>query len=128
MEKFIELGLSNEVTDVLNQFGFKEPSEIQEKVIPIALTGKDIIGGSATGSGKTLAFASAILENLKPNKQIQALIMTPTRELAEQVAIAIRNFGKNKKLNVLSVYGGIRIESQIGKLSSAIPKKRLRIL
>ncbi|MCK4647692.1 DEAD/DEAH box helicase [Candidatus Pacearchaeota archaeon] len=118
MEKFTRLGLSKELTDVLKQFGFKEPSEIQEKAIPIALVGKDIIGGSATGSGKTLAFASPILENLKPNKEIQSLILTPTRELAEQVATSIRDFSKNKNLNVLAVYGGVRIEPQMRKLST----------
>jgi ATP-dependent RNA helicase DeaD len=118
MEKFAKLGLSRELTDVLKQHGFSEPSEIQEKTIPLALSGRDIIGGSATGSGKTLAFASAILENLKKSNEIQALILTPTRELAEQVATSIRNFGKNKKLNVLAVYGGVRIESQMRKLST----------
>jgi len=118
MEKFTKLGLSKEVTDVLKGLKFTKPSEIQEKTIPLAIAGKDIIGGSATGSGKTLAFASAIIENLKPNNYVQALILTPTRELAEQVATSIRNFGKNKKLNVLAVYGGVRIETQIRKLSS----------
>ena len=118
MEKFAKLGLSKQVTDVLKEFGFKEPSEIQEKTIPLALAGKDIIGGSATGSGKTLAFASAIIENLKPSRQVQALILTPTRELAEQVATSISNFGANKRLNVLAVYGGVNIESQIKKLLS----------
>jgi ATP-dependent RNA helicase DeaD len=119
MEKFTNLGLSRELTDVLKQFNFKEPSEIQEKAIPLALAGKDIIGGSATGSGKTLAFASAIIENLKPNMNIQALVLTPTRELAEQVAMSIRNFGKNKRLNVLAVYGGVNIEPQTRKISTA---------
>lgn len=118
MEKFTKLGLSKELTDVLKQFGFKEPSEIQEKAIPLALAGRDIIGGSATGSGKTLAFASAIIENLKPNREIQALILTPTRELAEQVATSIRDFGKNKKLSVLAVYGGVDIGPQMRKLST----------
>ena len=118
MENFTKLGLSKELTDVLKKSGFKEPSEIQEKAIPIVLAGKDIIGGSATGSGKTLAFASAILENLKPNREVQALILTPTRELAEQVANSVRKFGENKKLNVLAVYGGVRIESQIRKIYS----------
>jgi len=118
MEKFTKLGLSEGLTDVLKQFGFKEPSEIQEKAIPIVLTGRDIIGGSATGSGKTLVFASAIIENIKPNHLIQALILTPTRELAEQVATSIRNFGKNKKLRVLAVYGGIKIDPQIRRLST----------
>jgi ATP-dependent RNA helicase DeaD len=118
MEKFTKLGLSKELTDVLKQSGFKEPSEIQEKAIPLALAGRDIIGGSATGSGKTLAFASSIIENLRPSREIQALILTPTRELAEQVATSIRNFGKNKRLNVLAVYGGMNINSQIRQLYS----------
>jgi len=118
MEKFTKLGLSKELTDVLKQSGFTEPSEIQEKAIPTVLAGKDLIGGSATGSGKTLVFASAIIENLKPNPGIQALVLTPTRELAEQVATSIRNFGKNKNLNVLAVYGGVNIEPQMRKLST----------
>ncbi len=116
MEKFTKLGLSKELTDALKQFGFKEPTEIQEKAIPLALAGKDIIGGSSTGSGKTLAFSSAIIENLKPNRRVQALILTPTRELAEQVATVINTFGWNKRLNVLAVYGGVKIESQIKKI------------
>ena len=94
--KFEELGLSKEVLKVIDEAGFKEPSEIQEKTIPLALAGKDIIGGSATGSGKTLAFSSSIIENLKPNNNVQALIMTPTRELAEQVANAIIGFSGSK--------------------------------
>ena len=118
MENFIKLGLSKELTDVLYQSGFKGPSEIQEKAIPLALKGRDIIGGSATGSGKTLVFASPIIENLRPNFWIQSLVLTPTRELAEQVATTIRNFGKNKKLNVLAVYGGVKIGPQIRKLST----------
>jgi len=119
MEKFTKLGLSKELTDVLKRFGFKAPSEIQEKAIPVLLAGKDVIGGSATGSGKTLAFASAIIENLKPKNGVQALILVPTRELAEQVATSIRNFGQNKNLNVLALYGGIRIEPQIKKIFTA---------
>jgi len=97
MEQFEKLGLSKEVLCVLEEAGFKTPSEIQEKTIPLALAGKDIIGGSATGSGKTLAFASAIIENLFPEKYVQSLVLTPTRELAEQVATSIRHFSKNKK-------------------------------
>ena len=116
MEKFTKLGLSKELTDVLKEFKFTEPSEIQEKAIPVALAGKDIIGGSATGSGKTLAFSSSIIEKLKKNGYVQALILTPTRELAEQVAKSIRDFGKNKQLNVLAIYGGVSIEPQIRKM------------
>lgn len=116
MEKFEKLGLSREIIEVLIELKFKEPTEIQEKAIPLAMAGKDIIGGSATGSGKTLVFASPIIEKLKPNKSVQALILTPTRELAEQVANSIKNFSKNKKLNILAVYGGVSINEQIRKI------------
>ncbi|VVB83862.1 putative ATP-dependent RNA helicase [uncultured archaeon] len=122
MEQFEKLGLSKEVLVVLEEAGFKKPSEIQEKSIPLALAGKDIIGGSATGSGKTLVFASPIIENLKTDSgvqnRIQALILTPTRELAEQVAKSIKQFSKNRKLNILAVYGGVDIEQQIRRLRS----------
>ena len=116
MKQFNELGLSQSFLQTIEKLGFENPSEIQEKTIPLALAGKDIIGGSATGSGKTLAFSSSIIENLKPNEFVQALILTPTRELAEQVANEIKKFSE-KKLNVLAVYGGIDIEPQIRKLA-----------
>ena len=117
MTKFEKLGLSKEVADILKKQGIKDPTEIQEKTIPLLLDGKDIIGGSATGSGKTLAFASPIIENLVPRKFVQALILTPTRELAEQVTESIKDFSKNKKLNILAVYGGVNIERQIRQLA-----------
>ena len=116
MENFKKLGLSQEVLEVLNELGFKKPSEIQEKAIPLAIAGKDIIGGSATGSGKTLVFASPIIEKLKPNGNVQALILTPTRELAEQVAGSIKTFSRNKELRTIAVYGGISIGEQIKKI------------
>lgn len=117
MEQFAKLGLSNEVLSVLKEAGFTKPTEIQEKTIPLAIAGKDIIGGSATGSGKTLAFASSIIENLKINDHIQALILTPTRELAEQVAKSISLFSKNKKLYVSAIYGGVDFQRQVRELS-----------
>ncbi|HTY44114.1 MAG TPA: DEAD/DEAH box helicase [Patescibacteria group bacterium] len=113
MEQFEKLGLSKEVLSVLKLAGFEKPTEIQERTIPLAIAGKDIIGSSATGSGKTLAFASSIIENLKPNRHVQALILTPTRELAEQVAESIRLFSAKKRLNVFAVYGGVDIQRQI---------------
>jgi len=116
MEKFRKLGLSQKLIEVLEELKFEEPSKIQKEAIPLAMAGKDVIGKSATGSGKTLAFASPIIENLQPNGKIQALILTPTRELAEQVADAIKNFSKNKKLKTLSVYGGVSIVKQIRKI------------
>jgi len=118
-EEFVKLGLSKEILNVLDEKDFEKPSKIQERSIPPALAGKDIIGGSATGSGKTLVFSSPIIDNLKPNNSIQALILTPTRELAEQISGVMKNFSKNKKLNVLSIYGGTSIENQIRKIPKA---------
>lgn len=119
MKTFAELGLNQEFISMLEKAGITTPSEIQEKTIPLVLTGKDIIGSSATGSGKTLAFASAIVENLQKNKTVQALILTPTRELAEQVSDSINNFSRHKKINVISVYGGVNIENQIRNIRNA---------
>jgi len=116
MEQFEKLGLGKETINVIREAGFKAPSEIQIKTIPLAIAGKDIIGGSATGSGKTLAFASAIIENIVPNQKVQSLILTPTRELAEQVATSIKKFAGSKRLNVLAVYGGVEIGPQMRKL------------
>lgn len=116
MKNFEELGLSQALLKVLDEAGFKNPSEIQEKTISLALAGKDIIGSSATGSGKTLAFATPIIENLNPNRCVSALILTPTRELSEQVAETIKKFSKNKSLKVLAVYGGVDIQFQIRKI------------
>ena len=116
-KKFEELGLSQELVTVIREAGFETPSEIQERAIPLAIAGKDIIGAAATGSGKTLAFASPMIENLKPNKTVQALVLTPTRELAEQVANSIIFFSKNRRLNITSIYGGVNIENQIKKIS-----------
>ncbi|GBE19303.1 MAG TPA: DEAD/DEAH box helicase [Candidatus Pacearchaeota archaeon] len=113
MKTFRELGLSREFVSLLERARIATPTEIQEKTIPLVLAGRDVIGGSATGSGKTLVFASGIIENLERNGRVQALVLTPTRELAEQVANAITEFSKYKKLKVLPVYGGVSIEHQI---------------
>ena len=113
MKTFRELGLSQEFVSILEKNRITTPTEIQEKTIPLVLAGKDVIGGSATGSGKTIAFASGIIENLEPNGKVQALILTPTRELAEQVAKTIEKFSQHKKLKILPVYGGVDIQRQI---------------
>jgi len=99
--------------------GFVEPSEIQEKTIPLAIAGKDIIGGSATGSGKTLAFGASIIDHAVHGEGIQALIMTPTRELAEQVAMSLKKFSHYKKLFITSVYGGVSLVPQEEALERA---------
>jgi len=80
--KFDELNLSSELLRTIQKIGLITPTEIQEKSIPSVLKGNDVIGESATGSGKTLAFGCGILENVAPNKGLQALVLVPTRELA----------------------------------------------
>ena len=119
MNDFKKLGLSNAVLKSINEHGFENPSAIQEKSIPLILAGEDVIAGSATGSGKTLAFASGILQNSEKGKGIQALILTPTRELAEQVANSFRDFSKYDPLKIVSIYGGVGINPQIKALQSA---------
>jgi len=116
MESFRKLGLSEQLLKLLEKEGFSEPTEIQEKVIPLVLQGKDVIAGSATGSGKTLAFGTGIIERIHKDKGLQVLILTPTRELAEQVGNVFAKFSEYKQLNVAIVYGGINIGHQIRDL------------
>ncbi|MBS3090670.1 DEAD/DEAH box helicase [Candidatus Pacearchaeota archaeon] len=103
----------------IKEEGFKKPTEIQEKSIPLILAGKDVIACSATGSGKTLAFASAIIKNAEKGRGIGSLVLTPTRELAEQVAKTLEMFSKHKPLEIAAVYGGLSINPQITRLRSA---------
>jgi ATP-dependent RNA helicase DeaD len=119
MESFRKLGLSEAFLKQIEEMRFKEPSEIQEKTIPLVLTGKDVIGGSATGSGKTLAFGAPIIEHCEKDAGIQALILTPTRELAEQITRVLRHFSKYKNLEVGVVYGGVGYSQQIEALNKS---------
>ena len=107
MEKFRALGLSENVLEALTKKGFETPSEIQEKTIPLLLSGKkDIVGQAQTGTGKTAAFGLPLIEHLDDtNRNVQALVMVPTRELAIQVAEEIISFKNQKRLYVQSVYG-----------------------
>ena len=117
--KFEELKLDKPLLKAIEDAGFEEPTEIQEKTIPLALAGKDVIGESATGSGKTLAFGAGIIEKTSKGGGIRTLILTPTRELAEQVGRALRNFSRYKHLTVAMVYGGVAISPQIDNLKRA---------
>ncbi len=119
MESFKNLGISVPVLRSINDEKFEIPSEIQEKSIPLILAGKDVIAGSATGSGKTLAFATGILQSSEKGRGLQALILVPTRELAEQVAKALTRFSKYIPLKIIAVYGGVGISPQIQGLRTA---------
>jgi ATP-dependent RNA helicase DeaD len=119
MESFRKLGIIEPVLKVIQEHKFSEPSEIQTKSIPLIMEGKDVIAGAATGSGKTLAFAAGIINITENGGGIQSLVLTPTRELAEQISGVLHRFSKNKKLNIVSVYGGVAINPQISKLEKA---------
>lgn len=119
MKTFKELGIAEPILKAIEEEKFEKPSEIQEKAIPLVLEGKDVIAGSATGSGKTLVFGSVIIAECRKGSGIQALILTPTRELAEQNTRALRKFSKHKPLEIVDVYGGLSITPQIDKLRRA---------
>jgi len=114
MNLFEDLGLSRELESAIKKQGFDKPTLIQGKSIPDILAGKDVIGESATGSGKTLAFGCGIIEKVIPKAGLQALILTPTRELAEQVKTALKKY--TEKLNIISIYGGVSIGPQMNEL------------
>ena len=111
MEKFKKLGLSEGLLQVIKHKGFTEPSEIQLKTIPLVLQGKDVIGSSATGSGKTLAFGAGILDRMRKGMGIQTLILTPTRELAEQITQTLKTFSHHTDLRIREIYGGVGIST-----------------
>jgi ATP-dependent RNA helicase DeaD len=118
---FQSLGLSDACVQQLETLGFTAPTSIQEEAIPQLLAGRDIFGQSQTGTGKTAAFSLPILDRIDPdNMNVQALILTPTRELAQQVAEAIKDFTGNRRLYVLTVYGGQSIDRQIRSLQKGV--------
>ncbi len=119
MEKFRQLGLHESILQVIKAKGFSEPSEIQAKTIPLVVEGKDVIGSSATGSGKTLAFGAGIIDRMKRGSGLQLLVLTPTRELAEQVATTLRMFSQPQGLKVKEIFGGVSMGPQIRELRFA---------
>ncbi|MBN1645096.1 DEAD/DEAH box helicase [Candidatus Woesearchaeota archaeon] len=119
MNLFRNFGLSHELFNTIEQLGFTQPTQIQEKSIPHILSGKDVIGESATGSGKTLAFGCGIVENVIPKQGLQTLILTPTRELADQVKDVIQKLSYTKQLKIISIYGGVSMNPQIDALRKA---------
>lgn len=119
MKKFKDLGLIEPILKAIEEEKFEEPTDIQAKSIPSVLKGKDVLAGSATGSGKTLAFAAGLIQNSKRGKGIQGLVLTPTRELAEQIYKVFKTFTKYKELTIAKIYGGVAIDPQIHKLKKA---------
>lgn len=111
--KFTEFNLTENVLKGLKESGFEEPTDIQQKAIPPLLEGRCLVGQAKTGSGKTLAFGIPILERIDENlRQIQAVIITPTRELAKQIAEEISKITRFTHIRPVTIYGGVSFERQ----------------
>lgn len=121
MKGFAKFGLKQEILEGITDLYFTEPTPIQERAIPLALEGKDLIGQAQTGTGKTAAFVIPMLQKIQLNSQdIQGLILTPTRELAIQIAEDVQDLAKHMDLNVLCLHGGRDIQAQINKLQDRV--------
>ena len=122
MANFSQLKLCPELLFTLEQLNYQHMSEIQQKAIPVILAGEDVMAQAQTGTGKTAGFALPMIEKLRqPNSvenyhNIRGLILTPTRELAIQVAEKTLSYGEQLGVRVVSVYGGVRFENQIRKM------------
>jgi ATP-dependent RNA helicase DeaD len=116
---FKELGLSPQIQQALDELGFDEPTPIQDQAIPELLGGHDVIGQAQTGTGKTAAFGLPLLQYLDPdNDEVQAVVLTPTRELCIQVTQALRSYAEHLDVEIVAVFGGAPIKSQQAQLRS----------
>ena len=127
--RFEELGLSADLLQTVIEEGYEEPTPIQERAIPLILAGRDVLAAAQTGTGKTAAFTLPILDRLRPyantsfspaRHPVRCLVLTPTRELAVQVAEAIRTYGRKVPLRASVVYGGVPLDPQIKELLAGI--------
>jgi ATP-dependent RNA helicase DeaD len=117
MTSFADLGLSQPLLEALRDVGYESPSAIQEQAIPPLLEGRDVIGQAQTGTGKTAAFGLPLLQYVDATDDaVQALVLTPTRELCIQVTQALRAYGARKGVDVVAVFGGAPIRSQQAQL------------
>ena len=123
---FSKLGLSDPILKAVSELGYKTPTDIQKKAIPIILSGRDLIAAAQTGTGKTASFVLPMLQKLDStegelrSKSIRALILTPTRELAVQVEANVAEYAKYLNLSSLAVYGGVDSEAQKERLEEGI--------
>src|SRR3954468_22151645 len=110
MTTFRDLGLSEPTLETLTHLGYARPTPIQEQAIPSLLEGRDVIGQAQTGTGKTAAFGLPMVEYVDPTRrEVQALVLTPTRELCIQVTQALRAYGERRGIDVVAVFGGAPI-------------------
>jgi ATP-dependent RNA helicase DeaD len=117
MTAFKELGLSPQIQQALDELGFEDPTPIQEQAIPELLAGHDVIGQAQTGTGKTAAFGLPLLQYVEPdNDEVQAIVLTPTRELCIQVTQALRAYAEHLDVEIVAVFGGAPIRTQQSQL------------
>jgi ATP-dependent RNA helicase DeaD len=117
--KFEDFSLDKKTLEAINTLGYEAPTPVQEQVIPIALSGKDVLGQSCTGSGKTAAFSIPFAEKVVPGGGLQALVLAPTRELCLQITRDMEDMTRNRGLKVVAVYGGQSIDIQLKKVGKA---------
>src|SRR5512141_149743 len=124
---FESLGINSDIVRTLSALGYEEPTPIQLAAIPPLLAGKDVMGQAATGTGKTAAFALPLIQQLtaegksaRERRNVRALILVPTRELAMQVAEAIHKYGRSVGARVLPIYGGQSIHQQLVVLKRGV--------
>jgi len=118
--RFEELGLRPKTVDALKKMQYEEPTEVQQKVIPLILNGNNVIVRSKTGTGKTAAFGIGVIERLANGSAIKALVLTPTRELSVQVSKELMSIASNYPLKISVVYGGVSINPQIDELRKGV--------
>ncbi len=120
MTDFADLRLSEPLLRALQDLGYERPSPIQAEAIPALLEGRDMIGQAQTGSGKTAAFGLPLLQAIDTeDKNVQALVLTPTRELCIQVTQALRAYGVHRGIEVVATFGGAPIRTQQAQLKGA---------
>ncbi len=121
---FSDLGLSSEVLDAVKDAGYTEPTPIQQQAIPVVLTGRDVLGMAQTGTGKTAGFTLPMIDILAEGRakarMPRSLILEPTRELAAQVAENFETYGKNHKLSMALLIGGVSFDEQFKKLDRGV--------
>ncbi|MBN2355275.1 DEAD/DEAH box helicase, partial [candidate division KSB1 bacterium] len=119
---FKQFNLDARLMPGIERAGYSLPTPVQTAAIPVILSGSDVIGTAQTGTGKTAAFVLPMLHQLIKGKRgrIRALILTPTRELAEQIHGAIRELGKNTGIRSVAVYGGVPVRPQLEALRRGV--------
>lgn len=117
---FSELGLSPELVSAVHEQGYTQPTPVQAQAIPAIIEGRDMLAAAQTGTGKTAAFTLPLLQRLQADpeykKQIRALVVTPTRELAAQIQESVETYGRNLPFRSCVIFGGVKINPQISRL------------